>query len=219
MTLEITQATDSAEMQSAGDAEEARLLQALRAGDAAAFESLVRRRSGPLLAAARRILNSEEDARDAVQETFVAAYRNLARFDGDARLSTWLHRIVVNAALMKLRSRRRRPEESIDDLLPSFDENGDWRSGTAQSGDAAEAHVHSRQTRELVRRCIGRLPDSYRDVLVLRDIEDQDTAEVAGSLGITSNAVKIRLHRARQALRTLIEHERSGDVERLTIAA
>jgi len=191
----------------AADPDEARQLAALRAGDADAFERLVRRQSGRLLAAARRILGSEEDARDAVQEAFVSAYRGFAGFDGESRLSTWLHRIVINAALMKLRSRRRRPEESIDDLLPCFDEDGHWASGLAQPG-SAEARIHSQQTRELVQRCIARLPDAYRTVLVLRDIEDRDTAEVAEQLAITPNAVKIRLHRARQALRTSIERER-----------
>ena len=194
-----------------GDPEEARLLQALRAGDATAFEALVRRQSGPMLAAARRILASEDDARDAVQEAFVSAYRGMAGFDGAARLSTWLHRIVVNAALMKLRSRRRRPEAPIDDLLPCFDENGDWTSGMAQPSSSPEARVSSRQTREMVQRCIARLPDAYRVVLVLRDIEDRDTGEVAEQLGVSANAVKIRLHRARQALRTLIERERDEE--------
>ena len=89
----------------------------------------------------------------------------------------------------------------------------------APGGGAAEAHVQSRQTRDMVQRCIARLPDAYRIVLVLRDIEDRDTAEVAEVLDVTSNAVKIRLHRARQALRTLIERERRGDVGRCRLAA
>lgn len=198
----------AADAAAAPDPDEARLVAALRDGDAAAFESVVRRQSGPMLAAARRILASEDDARDAVQEAFVSAYRGIAGFDGASRLSTWLHRIVVNAALMKLRSRRRRPEEPIDDLLPCFDETGAWASGTAQQPGSPEVLVASRQTRAMVQRCIARLPDAYRVVLVLRDIEDRDTGEVADLLGVTPNAVKIRLHRARQALRTLLERER-----------
>lgn len=189
------------------DDADAAQLRSLQAGDAAAFEQLVRRQTGPLLATARRILGNEEDARDAVQEGFVSAYRSLDRFAGHARVSTWLHRIVINAALMKLRSRRRRPEESIDELLPCFDEQGAWVSGMALPSSGAEALLESRERRALVRRCIARLPETHREVLVLRDIEDLDTAEVAAALGITANAVKIRLHRARQALRTLIERE------------
>jgi RNA polymerase sigma-70 factor (ECF subfamily) len=191
----------------ASDPSETEQLRALRAGDAAVFEQLVRRQSGPLLAVARRILGNEEDARDAVQEGFVSAYRNVGSFAGEARVSTWLHRIVVNAALMRLRTRRRRPEESIDALLPCFDESGAWTGGTALPSGGAEARLEARERRELVRRCIALLPETYRQVLVLRDMEDLDTAEVAVGLGITANAVKIRLHRARQALRTLIERE------------
>jgi RNA polymerase sigma-70 factor (ECF subfamily) len=197
----------SATSRESSDAEQ---LRALQAGDGAVFEQLVRRQSGTLLATARRILHNEEDARDAVQEAFVSAYRSLDRFAGQARVSTWLHRIVINAALMKLRSRRRRPEESIDALLPCFDEQGAWVSGMAQPSSGAEAQLESRERRAMVRRCIAQLPETHREVLVLRDIEDLDTAEVAVGLGITANAVKIRLHRARQALRTLIERETLG---------
>ncbi len=91
------------------------LLERLRSGDDAAFEQLVREHGGRMLAVARRFLRQEEDARDAVQDAFLSAYRALEDFEGNARLSTWLHRIVVNAALMKLRTRRRKPERSIED--------------------------------------------------------------------------------------------------------
>src|SRR5262249_42735560 len=98
----------------AGDADEPRLVEALRRGDEAAFAELIRLYGGRLLAVARRMLRVEEDARDAVQEAFVSAFRAIDRFEGGARLSTWLHRIVVNAALMRLRRQRRKPEQSID---------------------------------------------------------------------------------------------------------
>ena len=84
----------------------------------AAFEQVVRAYGGRLLAVARRIVGSEEDARDVVQDAFLNAFRSLDRFEGNAKLSTWLHRIVVNAALMKLRTRKRKPEQSIETLLP-----------------------------------------------------------------------------------------------------
>ena len=89
------------------------LVAGLRAGHEDAYELMVRAYGGRLLAVAKRILRSEEDARDAVQTAYLLAFRSLDRFEGGSRLSTWLHRIVVNAALMRLRSRRRRPEESI----------------------------------------------------------------------------------------------------------
>src|SRR5918911_2509645 len=104
--------------------DEQALLIALRAGEEWAFESVVRLFGGRLLAVARRITRNEEDARDAVQSAYLSAFKSLARFEGECQLATWLHRIVVNMALMRLRSRRRKPEESIDALLPSFKEDG-----------------------------------------------------------------------------------------------
>ena len=121
-------------------------------------------------------------------------------------LSTWLHRIVVNAALMQLRRRRRKPEQSIDELLPSFDAEGSW-AGEGPQTATTEKILEGRDMRAMVRRCIARLPESYRVVLILRDIEELDTTETAERLGLSLNIVKVRLHRARQALRTLVERE------------
>jgi RNA polymerase sigma-70 factor, ECF subfamily len=190
---------------------EAALMERLRRGESDAFEELVRDHGGHLLSVARRLLRQEEDARDAVQDAFLLAFRGLPAFAGRCRLSTWLHRITVNAALMKLRTRSRKPEAPFDDLLPDFLPDGhhvmqftDWSLSPSQ-------HLLRRETREQVRAAIDRLPDSYRTVLLLRDIEDLDTGEVAGMLGMTTNAVKIRLHRARQALRTLLDPVFAGD--------
>ena len=187
--------------------DEAALVTGLQAGDDDAFETLVRRWGGRMLATARRLVRNDEDARDVVQEAFLAAHRAIGSFHGTARLSTWLHRIVVNEALMRLRRKRRRPEESIDDLLPRFAEDGHFAEPvTPWEGDGA-ALLERRETRALVRAAIDRLPPNYRTVLLLRDIEDLDTEETAGRLGIGPNAVKIRLHRARQALRTLVARD------------
>ena len=186
------------------DASEAALLEGLRRGDDAAYEQLVRTHTGPLLAVARRFLRSEDDARDAVQEAFIAAFRSLDRFEGHAKISTWLHRIVVNTALMKLRSRRRRPEESIEPLLPKFKEDGHQVEPVAAWRGTPEALLQEREARDLVRARIDELPENYREILLMRDIEQMSGAEVASALGITVNAVKIRLHRARQALRGLL---------------
>jgi RNA polymerase sigma-70 factor (ECF subfamily) len=188
-----------------GSRGDARLLERLRRGDGAAFTELVEQYGGRLLAVARRVLRSEDDARDAVQDAFLSAFRGLAAFKGDAKVSTWLHRIVINAALMRLRSRKYRSEQSIDDLLPSFDDEGYWDAALRPVAESSHELLERRESRALVRGCIERLPDTYRTVLVMRDIEDLDTEEVAERLGVTPNAVKIRLHRARQALRSLIE--------------
>lgn len=149
-------------------------------------------------------MRNEEDARDAVQEAFIAAFRAIGRFEGGSTLSTWLHRIAINCCLMKLRSGRRRPETSIEELLPTFDETGHRVLGDESWPESVEAALQRRQTREQVRDAIGRLPEKYRTVILLRDIEELSTEETARALGATPTAVKIRLHRARQALRALI---------------
>ncbi len=185
-------------------AEEIRLLEGLRTGDEKSYETLVRTYGGRLLATARRFLGDGEDAHDAVQDAFVSAFRSIESFDGDSPISAWLHRIVVNASLMKLRSKKRKPETSIEHLLPEFLEDGHHvRPAAAWNTSATDAE--RKETRELVRRYIDQLPDAYRAVLLLRDIEEFDTAETARLLGVTENAAKIRLHRARMALRTLLD--------------
>ncbi len=185
--------------------DEAALVAGLRAGDETAYEKLVRSYGGRLLAVARRLLRNDEDARDAVQEAFLSAFRHIEEFQRSARLATWLHRIVVNAALMKLRSRRRKPEESIEDMLPRFQEDGHQAMPAAEWTRPSDEVLLRGEARALVRRCIDRLPETYRTVLLLRDIEELDTEEAARALRITPNAVKIRLHRARQALRLLLD--------------
>ena len=180
------------------------LLSALRANDPAAVASLVRTESPRLLSVARRILRNDEDAKDAVQEGLISALGAIDRFEGGAALSTWVHRIVVNAALMKLRSKKSRPEESIEDLLPGFEADGHI-SVPASEWVPADELVLREEVQQLVRAAIDRLPESYRTVLLLRDIEELSTEETAQALGCTPVAVKVRLHRARQALRGLLD--------------
>lgn len=187
----------------AGVPDEGDFVALLRAGDDAAFEELVRTHGGRMLAVARRFL-PEEDARDAVQDALLSAARSIDRFEGTARLSTWLHRIVVNAALMKLRTRKRRPEESIEDLLPTFREDGHMDVTPSPWRESAQQSLERQEVRELVQAQIQNLPESYRAVLLLRDVEEATTQEAADLLGITPANVKVRLHRARQALRGLL---------------
>lgn len=188
-------------------ASEQSLIAGLRAGNDDAFETLVRLYMARLLRVARRFLKNEEDARDAVQEAFISAFRSIQKFEAGAKLSTWLHRIVVNSALMRLRTKRRHPEEDIDELLPQFAADGHQVRESVDWSLSAEEMVQQSERRELVRRSIDRLPDSYRVVLLMRDIEEMSTGETAAALGITATAVKVRLHRARQALRALLDKE------------
>jgi len=184
--------------------DEAGLIAQLRAGDESAYEHVVRTYGGRLLAVTRRILGSDEDARDVVQDAFLNAFRSVSRFEGNSKLSTWLHRIAVNAALMKLRTRKRKPEQSIETLLPAFLDDGHHEERFQSWDEPVDKVMERAETRQLVRTQIDALPESYRTVLVLRDIEGLDTEETAKMLGLTVNATKIRLHRARQALRSLL---------------
>ena len=181
------------------------LLERLRSGEDAAYEELVRGMGGRMLAVARRFLGSEDEAEDAVQEAFIQAFKNIGRFEGASRLSTWLHRIVVNAALMRLRKKGRSREISIEELLPSFLEDGHRVAPTGRWIETGEQIAERKELRQLVRDAIDRLPDNYRNVLLLRDIEQLDTEESAKILDLTVNATKTRLHRARQALRGLLD--------------
>ena len=183
------------------------LVARLQRGDSAAFEVLVRGHGGRLLSVARRLLGSNEDAEDAVQESFIKAFKAIHTFEERAQLHTWLHRIVVTTSLMKLRERRRKPQASIDDLLPSFTTDGHQ---TTESHEWSDAVLERKETASIVRQAIAMLPDQHRAVLVLRDIEERDTAETAAILGATTTVVKVRLHRARQALRTLLDREFSS---------
>ena len=187
--------------------EDVALVEGLRNGDDTAFEEMVRRFGGRLLATARRYLRSEDDAHDALQDALLCAFRSMHNFKGDSHLSTWLHRIVINSALMLLRAERRRPDmqvEEIDELLPRFDATGNW---TARFQNSLPPYIYLEiaETQALLYRCINELPDTYRLVLMLRDIDELETHEAAALLGLTTNNIKVRLHRARQTLKTLIE--------------
>lgn len=186
------------------------LVAALQTGEDWAYEHIVRTYGGRLLAVARRILRDEEEARDALQTAYLAAFRSVGRFEGGSQVATWLHRVVVNAALMKLRSRRRHPEESIEPLLPTFLADGHHSERFSARDLRPDLLLEQASARAAVRACIDRLPDTYRTVLILRDVEEVDTPKVAELLGTTPNAVKVRLHRARQALATLLRETGAG---------
>jgi RNA polymerase sigma-70 factor (ECF subfamily) len=186
--------------------DEGALLAGLRSGDEASFEALVRAYGGRMRAAALRILRREEDADEAVQEAFLSAFRSLDGFQGEARLGTWLQRIAINAALMKLRARARRAEQELDPaLLPGFSRRGAFLEHPRTWQEPADAPAARAELQELVRARIEELPENHRIALVLRDIEGLGNQELAERLGVSANAAKIRVHRARQALRALLD--------------
>src|SRR6516162_7582071 len=151
--------------------DEPAMLARMQAGDDEAFEACVRTHCSRMLAVARRILRNEEDARDAVQEAFLSAFKQIGHFKGLSGLGTWLHRIVVNAALGRLRKLQRHPEKSIEDLLPHFGDGEHQIDPPVPWKGTPEAPVQELETCALVQRCISQLPENYRIVLLLRDIE------------------------------------------------
>lgn len=187
------------------DETELALLDGLRAGHEPAFADLVTYYGGPMLAVARRILGNEEDARDCVQDALISAAGKIESFEGRSKLSTWLHRIVVNGALSQLRARARRPEQSIEPLMPAFGMMGCRIELPEDDYLSLDEVIDISKIGDTVRDAINQLPESYRIVLLLRDIEEFSVQETADLLQASPGAVKTRLHRARSALKVLLE--------------
>lgn len=170
----------------------ANLVDRARNGDRTAFEALVRATYADTYTLAYRLTGDEEDARDVVQETYLRAFRGIARFRGDAQFTTWLYRITANAASTHLgrRAKHRHEELSADDSVA--DERPDIDPGQQAENEAL---------RHRLRAAIDRLPPRLRAVVVLRDVYDLPHGAIAEELGISETAAKVRLHRARRRLR------------------
>ena len=178
------------------------LVHAAQNGDVAAFERLVERYDRKLLRIAEHVTHNREDAQDVVQEAFLKAFLHLSTFREDAKFSTWLIRITLNHALMKLRKLRATKELSLEEdcegqenTLPR--EVGDWAPNPEELYEKSEL-------REILVKTLGELRPSLRVIFALRDIEGLSTHETAEVLSLTSTAVKARLYRARLELRELL---------------
>lgn len=182
------------------------------AADKATTNTFVRAHIGWMLQLARTYLRDASLAEDAVQNAFTKIFTRSDQFSGRSGIRSWMRRIVVNEALMLLRKRRSLKEGvGIEQLLPDFDENGCRIEEPWSTIPTPEQLLITEETRKIVAEKIGLLPDAYRVTLLLRDIEEQTTAEVAEALGMTEVNVKVRLHRARAALKLLLEpHLRRG---------
>jgi len=192
--------------------DETRLVDAARGGDVGAFEQLVKRYDRNVFRIAQHITQNREDAEDVVQDAFLKAFQNLVQFQGQSKFYTWLVRIAVNEALMRLR--RRRPERmvSIDEDVKTEDDSipreiADWSPNPEQLYNQGEL-------KEILQKTIQGLPESFRTVFILRDVEGLSTEETADALGLSVPAVKSRLLRARLQLRerlTKYFKRRNGD--------
>jgi RNA polymerase sigma-70 factor (ECF subfamily) len=182
---------------------EVELLAELRAGDPAAYRRLVEANSVHVYNLALRLLGDEHEAEDVLQETFLSAFQAVDRFEGRSQLSTWLYRIAYNASLMRLRKRKRMVTFSLDSPVGSRDGDGD-EEATQDIVDwsaVPDETLLTTEARKEMDQAIAGLPESLRSVFVLRDIEGLSGAETAEVLGISVQAVKNRLHRARLRLR------------------
>lgn len=187
------------------EAAEAATLRLLCSRDRAATERFVREHTGWMLALAKRYLKDRSLAEDCVQEAFLQAFRGIHEFQGRSTLKSWLFRIVVNTALMRLRSRRGACEQCLDDVLIEVERGGCRNEADRNEAATPQEILQRKQTCELVVAKLMELPDGYRIVLLLRDIEGYSTEEAAKALGMTEGALKVRLHRARAAFKVLVE--------------
>jgi RNA polymerase sigma-70 factor (ECF subfamily) len=153
-----------------------------------------------MLAVARRILRNEEEARDACQDAFLAVTRSMHRFGENSRLGTWIHAIVVNSCLMRLRTKRRRPEVLLSSWLLGRGPAGDPAENIPARQDDPAARMDARRELRRLARALATLPPGYREVLVLRFVLERSAKQTARILKTTPNAVQIRVHRARRAL-------------------
>jgi RNA polymerase sigma-70 factor (ECF subfamily) len=176
------------------------LLGLARAGDAAAFDNLIRRHDRHLYRIARSVLIDDQEAEDVIQEAFIKAFKGLGSFRGSAKLSTWLTRITLNEAIGRRRQRIRTVQLENRDA-PS------GRAATVVPEQDPEQTAAQHQIRKVLERAIDELPDSLRTVFVMRDVEELSTSDTARHLGIRDATVKTRLHRARRILRELLGDE------------
>ena len=186
--------------------EDRALLERAQSGDMDAFEALVERHKDRLYGLALRMTRSEADAAEVVQDTFLAAYQNLKNFRGESAFGSWVHRIAANNALMRLRHQRVVDAANEELRSPEFTERGslaevpevDWSRG-------ADEKVLDEELGRAIRQGTDALPEGYREVFLLKDMEGLSYEEIAEMMGISVPAVKSRLHRARLALREEID--------------
>lgn len=188
-------------------AEDRALLEQAKAGDAAGFEKLVGRYTSRVYNLALRMTRSAQDAQEIVQETFLAAYKNLPNFRGDAAFGSWVHKIAANHALMRLRHKK--VVDEVDQQLKGelqYSEEGDLLTYPLSLwGKRADEAALDSELRHCIEHAVEALPDVYRAVFLLKDVEGLSYDEIAETTRESVPAVKSRLHRARLALRHAID--------------
>ncbi|MGC2215932.1 MAG: RNA polymerase sigma factor [Silvibacterium sp.] len=179
------------------------IVERVRAGDTALYEIIMRRYNQRLYRVARAILRDDAEAEDVMQDAYVRAYQHLHQFAGSAQFSTWLTRIAVNEALHRLRMRNR--ERQLEDV----EDNGDASMNMARTSLDPEQRASIAELGHLLEEAVLDLPEQYRVVVMLRDIEELSTAETAAALDLSEENVKVRLHRGHSKARSWL-FERVG---------
>lgn len=179
--------------------EDVLLVEQVRKGDTTAFETLVKKYQVKVFHLAMRFTRNEEDAEEVLQDVFVTLHRKLELFQGKSAFSSWLYRIVVNAAFMKLRKRRQTPTVHLEDLAPLTKQQ--VLDGDHNFENHIDKYTQKKELQEIMNAAIDRLPDQYRAVFVLRDVNGFSNQEASEVLGLSIPAIKSRLHRSRLMLR------------------
>jgi RNA polymerase sigma-70 factor (ECF subfamily) len=189
-----------AQLADAGAASDEALVARVLGGEHALFELLLRRHNQRLFRVARAILRQDADAEDAVQQAWISAYQRLDQFAGAARFSTWLTRIAIHASLARLRQTHRRGEVGLE-RSPNDEQQEEQMSRLPSPSPDPEQQASRRELVALVERAIDELPDIYRVVIMLRQVQQLSTAETAACLEVSEEVVKVRLHRGTALLR------------------
>lgn len=180
------------------------LVEDLRQGSMQAFEEIISRYETKVYNLAMRFTRNPEDAEEVLQDVFATIYTKIDGFRGQSAFSSWLYRIIVNAAFMKLRKRKQQAAVSLEDLTPTLRHY--YLEGDASQLTRSDSITFHRELRLVLERAIGRLPEQYRAVFVLRDVDGLSNQEVGEILQISIPAVKSRLHRSRLMLRRRLQH-------------
>jgi len=191
------------------------LIARARQKDFGAFEALLERYEDKVFRLAYRFVRNESDAKEILQDTFLSVWRKLDTFKGDSQFSSWVYRVAANTALMRLRTQRRHPQISTEDLPPGFLDGFRSESGAGEGlahlpspgenwAKRPDEQLQSDELRRHIQSAVDALPELYRTVFLIRDVEGLSTEETAEVLGISVPTVKTRLHRARIALREAI---------------
>ena len=177
------------------------LVKDFQAGNLDAYDKIVELYQKRIYALSFNLMRNQMDAQDVAQDVLITLFKKIHTFQGKSAFSSWVYRITLNSSYMKLRSKKKEPKISIDELLPSFNSTGFQQEKIQDWSENTESLLFTNETREIINKAVGLLPEKEKVVFLLRDVEGLSTEKVSEVLDLTIPAVKSRLHRARLFLR------------------